>query len=456
MDIPGDRAVFADVRARWLEMLDELKAATEESVTRSALTLHSSWGVGLENAGLCLHPVYGFAYPTRHGLKGLACCSRRRSGCRRGPRGSEAGRCRSGRCSGPRTGSRGVPGGRLSRRLAGGIAPAGGRYRQQPSHRVLPGGGRRRATGNSPIPVYFLVVAPGTAFTFALGKRDCEWPLAINAPVVRACQWLWGGSALLGCGAKTAAGYGIFAGNSGWLCRRSGRGRRRRRSGWSRPASWPGPSSRRKIATAATLRGQWRWWRTLHAGCLTVPELNALESALWGDTERGGAIQVVVEPSADNPPPERYAYRDGVLAKADFGRAHHLAFPPEREDQVVPSLLWDGRGSLAAVLPPGRLPLGGAAGGPAGEVRGQPRGGEAEEGHRGARCADPGGPAPWLLGQFGGLGCGAERVRCVAGDLPRLAGAVGGRLPGTGGRRPAAVAGAARGVRPGKRLSRPP
>lgn len=61
----------------------------------------------------------------------------------------------------------------------------------------------------SPIPVYFLTVAPNTKFLFAVGWRG---PLDDAARRLRdlAKEWLVGGLTQLGAGAKTSAGYGYF------------------------------------------------------------------------------------------------------------------------------------------------------------------------------------------------------------------------------------------------------
>ncbi len=61
----------------------------------------------------------------------------------------------------------------------------------------------------SPIPVYFLTVAPGTEIAFAVG-----WRTELDETGLRllalARQWLEGGLKELGAGAKTTAGYGYF------------------------------------------------------------------------------------------------------------------------------------------------------------------------------------------------------------------------------------------------------
>jgi len=61
----------------------------------------------------------------------------------------------------------------------------------------------------SPVPVYFLTVAPNTEFRFAVGWRG---PLNVEGRRLRdlAKAWLVGGLTELGAGAKTSAGYGYF------------------------------------------------------------------------------------------------------------------------------------------------------------------------------------------------------------------------------------------------------
>jgi len=63
----------------------------------------------------------------------------------------------------------------------------------------------------SPVPVYFLTVAPNTEFRFAIGWRgvlDGEGRRLRDL----AKEWLFGGLTELGTGAKTSAGYGYFTG----------------------------------------------------------------------------------------------------------------------------------------------------------------------------------------------------------------------------------------------------
>jgi CRISPR-associated protein Cmr6 len=56
---------------------------------------------------------------------------------------------------------------------------------------------------HSPVPTYFLTVANGTTFQFAIASKD-------NCVAERAVQWLKKGLTNLGIGGKTAAGYGFM------------------------------------------------------------------------------------------------------------------------------------------------------------------------------------------------------------------------------------------------------
>lgn len=60
--------------------------------------------------------------------------------------------------------------------------------------------------GQNPVPISFVAVAAGTTFAFAVGLRRG----GDRAAVSQAVQWLKQALYVLGVGAKTAAGYGVF------------------------------------------------------------------------------------------------------------------------------------------------------------------------------------------------------------------------------------------------------
>lgn len=76
-------------------------------------------------------------------------------------------------------------------------------YYQDPTDKIAP------TSWQDPRPVYFLTVAPGTEFRFAVGWRG---PMDLEGHRLRrlAEEWLRAGLQNLGAGAKTSTGYGYF------------------------------------------------------------------------------------------------------------------------------------------------------------------------------------------------------------------------------------------------------
>ena len=68
----GDNALLKALLQRRADDLDALDAILWTGATVSALTLHLSRASALENARICLHPLYGFSYLPGSGLKGVA------------------------------------------------------------------------------------------------------------------------------------------------------------------------------------------------------------------------------------------------------------------------------------------------------------------------------------------------------------------------------------------------
>ena len=145
-------------------------------------------------------------------------------------------------------------------------------------------------------------------FAFAVAKRRSD---VRDETLRQAREWLDGALTLLGCGAKTAAGYGGFR---------------------SPVPSPPCPNLRTCEVTLelttpaflagaaqgqtdcdlrpATLRGLLRWWwRTFHAGFVDVPTLRSMEAAVWGSTANGGAVRLTVEPVTTGLKPERCPFK---------------------------------------------------------------------------------------------------------------------------------------------------
>jgi CRISPR-associated protein Cmr6 len=293
---PGDRALFVEVSRR---RADCLRAGSVEPWTRTTaapLTLHLARSNALENAGLCLHPVYGFAYLPGSGLKGVARAYAETVWLPERTDNIEAGRR-----------IETVFGTVKERQSAGAVVFHDAWPTSWPGlfvdivnnhHPHYYQGEDAPGDWDSPNPVYFLAVPAGTAFEFALGKRRDD-PDSDDL-LRQARAWLDGGLTYLGVGAKTAAGYGTFLAAAGQSPSCPGRAEVTATLELITPAFLAGASQEQGDCNlrSATLRGLLRWWwRTLHAGHLTFEELRALEAALWGDTEAGGAIELRLVPT---------------------------------------------------------------------------------------------------------------------------------------------------------------
>lgn len=314
--IMGDQALLGRV-------LQGIRAATSSTPnqrwrcrTSGALTLHLARAGSFENAGICLHAVYGFAYLPGSGLKGLA---RSYAGnvARAKPKDIED-----------------VFGKDTSREedgSAGAVVFHDALPVQWPKliidivnnhhvdyyDRASPPG-----DWEDPVPVNFLAVAPGTEFEFCLGVRrgttDPERLLAL------ARGWIDGALVWLGAGAKTNAGYGRFttgielpaeSGQSLFSCTLT----------LETPAFLAGALQEAGDCDLrpATLRGLLRWWwRTMHAGHLSTHQLLKLERLIWGAASGSGDADV---PSAISISLEKTGAASPVLyRKQDVVNAHGL------------------------------------------------------------------------------------------------------------------------------------
>jgi len=216
------------LRNEWLPRreatLQALGARTFRMRTLWRLTLHLARSSVLENAGLALHPVYGFAYLPGSGLKGLA-SAYAETVWKLAPEQKDKDRAAQtiARIFGWAPGAKGArkdghP--RGERASAGSLVFHDAWPTTWPTleidianshHSKYYGGGPNReppADWQSPNPVYFLAVARSTEIEFAISLRDPE--TGDPGDVTLATTWLQGGLTTLGAGAKTAAGYGFF------------------------------------------------------------------------------------------------------------------------------------------------------------------------------------------------------------------------------------------------------
>jgi CRISPR-associated protein Cmr6 len=329
---------FAALAQRRTAVLAAFAAERFRATTTGPLTLHLARASALENAGICLHPIYGFVYLPGTGLKGMA----HAYACEVWlPSQGESGRDRAWRQIVKVFGWAPSPGVReLAERWQVKV-PDGARAGEIVFHDAWPEGwprlvmdilnnhhtsyyqdGEPPGDWDAPVPVYFLAVPPGQTFSFAISKRRTDVP---DETQELARQWLIGALLHEGAGAKTATGYGCFQVDhestgtvvcDGVSETWTGACQARKRFDFAcklrlETPAFLGGANPYDLATArrdctlraATLRGLLRWWwRTMHAGHVDVATLQSMEAAVWGNTEQGGAVRIAVVPDGDTQP----------------------------------------------------------------------------------------------------------------------------------------------------------
>ena len=321
----GDEELLQSLLARRERALEYLGATCLGMTTRGSLTLHLSRPGTWENAGICLHPVYGFTFLPGSGIKGMirAWAETVWAGSQADP--VDAWRqieeifgfslnSESHKFAQPR---RGPPGWR-PRAAAAQEGSASGRLvfhdawpKQWPRlmrdvvnnhHPEYYRGKNDPGDWENPTLMYFLAIGAGTEFQFAISDRNPS----DDGSLELACGWLRDALVVEGAGAKTSSGYGRFK-------LTSGRAPAISQSVISStfelrlvtPAFLAGANQEKDDCTlrAATLRGLLRWWwRTMYAARVDRETLRQLEAAVWGDTNTGSPVRIAVDyVSGDRP-----------------------------------------------------------------------------------------------------------------------------------------------------------
>ena len=347
--IGGDAALLEELLKRRNAVF-----TTWERKTATPLTIHLARASVLENAGLCLHPVYGFAYLPGSGLKGMARAYAETVWLAAQPADQATENWRTiervfgwapnsdfvDRDTGEKPWKpAGVPKHREADNAAAGRIVFHDAWptrwprlivdivnNHHPEYYLK---GDPPGDWENPKPVYFLAIPAGQEFSFALSKRRDDVP---EEHLQFARQWLDGALTHLGCGAKTNTGYGYFAPvaetsednrkvaaavRETWTAATDKARHASRKDGSGgiprleftatldlvTPAFLAGAGQFEDEGRQscdlrpATLRGQLRWWwRTMHAGHVSPAQLRQLEADVWGDTEAGGAVQLTLAP----------------------------------------------------------------------------------------------------------------------------------------------------------------
>lgn len=333
----GATELLENLLARRARALSALAASTFVCETATPFALHLARAGAFENAGICLHPVYGFAYIPGSGLKGMARAYAETVWC---PAQEDPGTAWRdieavfGWTSGTHVDKGWKPSSvpPTEEAQAGDIVfheawplawPGLDVDITNNHHRQYYQGDGPPGDWEDPNPVYFLTVQPATPFRFAVAKRR---PAVDDRLLDRAREWLLGALYHAGAGAKTAAGYGAFRPAEDSVAELATPSRAQFETSLRlvSPAFLAGASQDREDGCdlrAATLRGLLRWWwRTLHAGHVDVADLRRLEAAVWGDTASGSPVAVRVDRIGE---PEPVPYD-----KSKLRQTHGLERPP--------------------------------------------------------------------------------------------------------------------------------
>ncbi len=360
----GDTALFKNLWTRHNDMLDDLGARRLPMTTRGTLTLHLSRSGALENAGIALHPIYGFVYLPGSGIKGLVRAWAETVWMRAQSDKAKAWQ---------------------QIEEAFGWSPGASRHKDwRPEEATIPKdasvgrlvfhdawptswprlivdvvnnhhknyyeGKDDPGDWEKPTLAYFLAVGMGENFEFAISDRK---PEKGGGPLETACDWLKNALTLEGAGAKTAAGYGRFKPAEGDASvtvspdfDKAGFASASFDLKLVTPAFLAGADQKKEDCDLrpATLRGLLRWWwRTMHADHLDREILKQLETAVWGDTQSGSPVRITVDLVEDRQP-RQYTKQDQQfqnLSKPQRGQkvtqglfyaSYGMADDPKREN----------------------------------------------------------------------------------------------------------------------------
>lgn len=336
----GDPEMHSALLRRRDSMLMEAAALRFRATTCGPLTLHLARAAGLENAGIYLHPVYGFACLPGSGLKGMARAYaetvwlldqvdkaeawRRIQSVFGWVGGSDRKRWRPSDVEEAKGSAAGAV---VFHEAWPTVWPNVEPDITNSHHTNYYQGKDDPGDWEGPVPVSFLAIGAGVTFDFGIAARtEMEQNLADDA-----ATWLQAALVHAGVGAKTNAGYGRFVLED--LPEPAAPVAARRIAQHQLTLATPAflAGARQEAGDCAlrpaTLRGLLRWWwRTMHSGHLGADALRQLETAIWGDARTGAALSLAVRPIGD-PAVRLFDYKDRFQPKPDFQQAHDLERP---------------------------------------------------------------------------------------------------------------------------------
>ena len=342
----GNSDLLKSLRKRRTRMLQTVRAKYFEATTAGPLTLHLARASALENAGIHLHPVYGFVCLPGSGIKGMARAYAETIWLTAQPDQKHAWKQILdvfGWSPGTDTQKKWKP--------ENAEIPPDSQTGSVIFHEAWPtkwpqieldianvhhkeyyGGDGEPGDWDSPNPISFLAVSTGATFDFAVSLRGTGEENLLDL----ACEWLQGALVHEGAGAKTHAGYGRFRIDGPVTVAvppEQARRRSQHRLELVTPAFLAGAEQEAHDCDLrpATLRGLLRWWwRTMYVAHLKTDDLRRLETAIWGSAEQGAALALAVQWDKDKnelairPAPQAYN-------KREIERNHQLARPASRK-----------------------------------------------------------------------------------------------------------------------------
>ncbi len=326
LNIDGSNDLLQNLTMRRSAVLDTLKACRVDLVTANPLALHISRDGVWENAGLCLHPVYGFPYISGSGIKGLV---RSWAETRWAPdqenqkvawktidqlfgygANSESFKYASAQRDTPGWRPNGVEPEHSS--TTGRLVFHDAWPNEWPrldiditnNHhtKYYSSDNKKSAPGDweDPVPVYFLCIHSNTAFAFAITDRNPSGDDVLEI----ASSWLIHALNTGGAGAKTNAGYGRFhLPESIKITSPSTLRTKKYELKLVSPAFLAGASQKREDCKlrGSTLRGLLRWWwRTMYAGKIDLHDLKRLENSIWGSVDSGSPVSISIHSISGN------------------------------------------------------------------------------------------------------------------------------------------------------------
>ena len=401
----GDPELLSSLSHRRHNVLERAGATRFRAVTAGPLTLHLARASGLENAGIHLHPVYGFACLPGSGLKGMA-----RAYAETVWLGDQHDRnvawndilavfgwaVRSESAKSWKPSDAAEPEGSRAGAVVFHDAWPTEWPRLQPDivnnhHAKYYQSESDSGDWEEPNMVSFLSVSEGTTFEFAVAAR----PRTHDRLLVHALVWLQGALVHEGAGAKTSAGYGRFRlqGFKSPAPPVAARCTSAHLLELATPAFLAGASQGRDDCELrpATLRGLLRWWwRTMHTAHLDREKLRCLETAIWGDAQSGAALALSLRSEG---PVDLQLFDKNAIAERSLGDGkwhtgiHYLAYGMDETKRRVREQRW-------FVIPGARWTVSLSA-----------RQGRLDSSHiPAAEVLRQGVAALWLLCRYGGVG----------------------------------------------------